>query len=159
MSHWGHPTWMIGVCRPGLRMNHQPRWLDPKFLLRQEWREDWILGYLSLRRRLSCAANICGAGGQVRYGQSVDDCCVPRQAANSLPRNKSQAVRTQVGARNQTWRFLDCWNVGSSESASDDVVQLLVACGTTSTQFAGQSVVKITMMKNKVKTGSGVNLR
>ena len=132
MSPWGHPTWMIGVCRPGPRMNHQPRWLDPKFLLRQDEyvrrRECWILGCLSHRRRLSCAANICGAGGQVRHGKSVDDCCIPCQSATSLPRNTVQAVRTQFGARNRAWRFLDCWNV----------VQLLVACGATSTPFARQ---------------------
>ena len=71
---------------------------------------------------------------------SLDYCCVPCQATTSLPRNEGQAVRMQVGTRNQFCRFLDCWNVGSSESAPDDVAQRLVPRRATNTPFAGQSV-------------------
>ena len=65
---------------------------------------------------LHCYARRCWQTIYERV-QCVHKCTLQCRVTTSLPQNERKAIRAQVGTMVQAWRFLNCWFVGSSESA------------------------------------------
>ena len=90
-----------------------------------------IFGLLAVCRGLGCSTCASGWNAYKRIGNSMCNSHIPGGTATSLPRHKSESIRTLTVGSNQAMGLLNRWNACSRQGPPNQVVEIMVTLRTT----------------------------